>query len=171
MPHSIVENFGGLPSYFALLPESIPSLDNLFDEADNETQALQPQALAVTVAASKTRLEKDHNRPNVSLIDKVNNVNKLMSNVKEKPPPEPQNITFSEEFSKLFPEANEKVVEQEDEIPILTIQDLDQIFSILAKVSLKITTELFLSCTISHENSIFSLTFCPCLFLETVLCF
>ena len=107
LPHSIVENFGGLPSYSALLPESIPSLDNLFDEADNETQALQPEALAATVAASKTRLEKDHNRPNVSLIDKVNNVNELMSNVKEKP----QNITFSEEFSKLFPEVNEKVVE------------------------------------------------------------
>ena len=58
------------------------------------------------------RLETDHNRPNISLRDRANNVVELM----KKSPPEPENITFSEELSKLFPKANEKMVEQEDEI-------------------------------------------------------
>ena len=52
-----------------------------------------------------------------------------MSKVKEKPPPEPENITFSEELSKLFPEANEKMIEQENETPKLPIQELEQFFS------------------------------------------
>ena len=66
----------------------------------------KPQAVAIPVAASQPRLETDHNRPNISLIDRANNVVELMSKVKEKPSPEPENITFPEELSKLFPEAN-----------------------------------------------------------------
>ena len=81
------------------------------------------------MAASQPRLKTDHNRPNISLIDGANNVVELMSKDKEKPPLEPENITFSEELSKLFPEANEKMIEQEDETPNLLIQDLDQISS------------------------------------------
>ena len=81
------------------------------------------------MAASQPSLETDHNRPNISLIDKANNVFELMPKVKEKSPPEPENVTFSEELSKLFPEANEKMIEQKDEIPDLQIQDLDQISS------------------------------------------
>ena len=72
------------------------------------------------MAASQPRLQTDHNRPNISLIDRANNVVELMPKVKEKPPLEPENITFSEELSKLFPEANEKMIEQEDEITELT---------------------------------------------------
>ena len=52
-----------------------------------------------------------------------------MPKVKEKAPLEPENITFSEKWSKLFPEANEKKIEQEGEIPNLSVQDLDQITS------------------------------------------
>ena len=117
----------GLPSPPAFLPESFPSLDGLFDEKDNEPQALYQQA--VPVAASQPRLKTDHNRPNISLIDGANNVAELMSKGKEKPPLEPENITFSEELSKLFPEANEKMIKQEDETPNLPIQDLDQVSS------------------------------------------
>ena len=51
-----------------------------------------------------------------------------MPKVKEKSPPEPENVTFSEELSKLFPEANEKMIEQEDETPKLPIQELEQFF-------------------------------------------
>ena len=63
------------------------------------------------MAASQPSLETDYNRPNISLIDRVNNVFELMPKVKEKSPPEPENVTFSEELSKLFPEANEKMIE------------------------------------------------------------
>ena len=80
----------------------------MFDEKDNEPQALYQQA--VLVAASQPRLKTDHNRPNISLIDRANKVVELMSKGKEKPPLEPGNITFSEELSKLFPEANEKMI-------------------------------------------------------------
>ena len=81
------------------------------------------------MAASQPRLETDHNRRNISLINRANNIVELMLKVKEKSPPEPENITFSEELSNLFPEANEKIIQQEDEIPNLPIQDLDQISS------------------------------------------
>ena len=74
-----------------------PSLDDLFDTENNELQALQPQAVAVPVAASQWRLETDHNRPNISLINRANNVVELLLKVKEKSPPEPENVTFSEE--------------------------------------------------------------------------
>ena len=59
------------------------------------------------MAASQPRLETDHNRLNISLIDRTNNIVELMPKVKGKPPPEPENIIFSEELSWLFPEANE----------------------------------------------------------------
>ena len=88
LPSPILPIFGGLPSPSAFLTESFPSLDNLFDEEDNELQALQPQAAAVIMAASQPRIETDHNRLNISLIDWTNNVAELMPKVKKKPPPE-----------------------------------------------------------------------------------
>ena len=110
LPSPILPIFGGLPSHSAFFTESFPSLDDLFDEEDNEVQAVQPQTAGVTMAASQPRTETDHNRLNISLIDWANNVVELMPKVKEKPPPEPENITLSKELSKLFPEANERMI-------------------------------------------------------------
>ena len=64
-PPPILPSPGGLSSPPAFLPELFPSLDDLFDRENNELQALQPQAVAVPVAASQWRLETDHNRPNI----------------------------------------------------------------------------------------------------------
>ena len=73
LPSPTLPIFGGLPSPSAFLTESFPLLDDLFDEQDNELQALQPQAAAVIMAASQPRIETDHNRLNISLIDWTNN--------------------------------------------------------------------------------------------------
>ena len=41
----------------------------------------------------------------------------------------PEEITFSEKLSKLFPEANEKMAEQEGKINDLPLKDLEKFFS------------------------------------------
>ena len=93
----------GLPSPPASFTESFLSLDNLFNGENNEPQALYSQFIPVPLTALQPRLETYHNRPNISLIDRTNNTVELMPKVNEKPPPEPENITFSEKLSKLFP--------------------------------------------------------------------
>ena len=56
---------------------------------------------------NNSKFETDYSRPVTSLTDKAENTIELIPKVKERPP-EPEEITFSEKLSKLFPEANEK---------------------------------------------------------------
>ena len=55
----------------------------------------------------------------------------IVPRVKEKT--EPEEITFSEELNRLFPEANEKIEEQEEKIDDLPLQNLVDIFSKIDK--------------------------------------
>ena len=55
----------------------------------------------------------------------------MIPRVKEKT--EPEEITFSDELSKLFPEANEKTAEQEEKINELPFNNLEEIFSKIDK--------------------------------------
>ena len=48
------------------------------------------------------------------MTDKAENTIEIIPKVKEKTKPE--EITFSDELSKVFPEVNEKIVEQEEKI-------------------------------------------------------
>ena len=77
---------------------------------------------------NNSKFETDYSRPVTSLTDKAENTIELIPKVKERPP-EPEEITFSEELSKLFPEANEKMTEQEEKINDLPLRDLEKIFS------------------------------------------
>ena len=56
------------------------------------------------------KFETDYSKPLMSLTDKAENTIELVPKVKEKKPPE--ETTFSDELSKLFPKANEKIAEQ-----------------------------------------------------------
>ena len=62
-----------------------------------------------------------------SLTDKTNNVIEMVPRVKEKT--ELEEITFSEKLNRLFPEANEKIAEQEEKIGHLPLGNLVNIFS------------------------------------------
>ena len=55
----------------------------------------------------------------------------MVPRVKEKT--EPEEITFSEDLNRLFPEANEKIAEQEEKIDNLPLQNLLDIFSKIDK--------------------------------------
>ena len=61
------------------------------------------------------------------MTDKAENTSEIIPKVKEKT--KPKEITFSDELSKVFPEANEKIVEQEEKITDLPLNNLEEIFS------------------------------------------
>ena len=65
------------------------------------------------------------------MTDKSKNMIEIISKVKEKAKPE--EITFSDEFSKLFPETNENIAEQEGKINDLPLNNLEEIFSKIDK--------------------------------------
>ena len=66
------------------------------------------------------------------MTDKAENTIEIMPKVKEKT--NPQEITLSDELSKLFPEANENIAEQEEKINDLPLNNLEEIFSKIYKV-------------------------------------
>ena len=74
------------------------------------------------------KFETDYRRPVTSLKDKAENTIELIPKIKERLP-EPEEITLSKELSKLFPEANEKMAEQEEKINDLPLKDLEKIYS------------------------------------------
>ena len=59
------------------------------------------------------KFETDYSRPVTSLTNKAENTIELIPKVKERLP-EPEEIIFSKELYKLFPEANQKMAEQEE---------------------------------------------------------
>ena len=61
------------------------------------------------------------------MTDRAENTIEIIPKVKEKTKPE--EITFSYELSKLFPEANKKITEQEEKINNLPVNNLEKIFS------------------------------------------
>ena len=61
------------------------------------------------------------------MTDKAENTIEIIPKVKEKTKPE--EITFSDELSKVFPEVNEKIVEQEEKITDWPLNNLEEIFS------------------------------------------
>ena len=61
-------------------------------------------------------------------MDKAENTIELIPKVKERLP-EPEQIIFSEELSKLFPEASVEMAEQEQKINDLLLKDLEKCFS------------------------------------------
>ena len=66
------------------------------------------------------------------MTDKAKNTIEIMPKVKEKT--NPKEITLSDELSKLFPKANEKIAEQEEKINDLTLNNLEEMFSKIYKV-------------------------------------
>ena len=60
------------------------------------------------------------------MTDKAENTIEIIPKVKEKTKPE--EITFSHELSKLFPEANKKITEQEEKTNNLPVNNLEIFF-------------------------------------------
>ena len=78
-----------------------------------------------------TKFKTSYSNPLTSLTDKSNNVIEMVPRVKEKT--EPEEITFSDELNRLFPEANEKIAEQEEKIGDLPLNNLVDILSKIDK--------------------------------------
>ena len=83
-----------------------------------------------------------------SLTDKSNNAIEMVPRVKEKT--EPKEITFSEELNRLFPEANEKIAEQEEKIGNLSHINLADIFSKIDKGEIPKELNFFVG-ELNHE--------------------
>ena len=115
-------------------PRSLPqqtTLDDLFDE---EGGFFGTESLDVRTNFwnnNNTTFQTSFKNPLTSLTEKRNNVIEMVPRVKEKT--EPEEITFSEELNRLFPEANEKIAEQEEKIDDLPLQNLVDIFSKIDK--------------------------------------
>ena len=69
------------------------------------------------------KFETDYSKPITSLTDKAENSVEIIPKVKERKL-KPEEIIFSDELSKLFPEANEKIVEQEEKINDLLLKNI-----------------------------------------------
>ena len=69
------------------------------------------------------KFERDYSKPITSSTDKAENSVEIIPKVKERKL-KPEEITFSDELSKLFPEANEKIAEQEEEINDLPLKNI-----------------------------------------------
>ena len=93
-------------------PSSPPSLDNLLDGESGffGTESLSDVRNDLW---NNPKFETDYSRPVTSLTNKGENTIELIPKVKERLP-ESKRIVFSEELPKLFPEANEKMAEQEE---------------------------------------------------------
>ena len=63
----------------------------------------------------------------MSLTDKAENSVEKIPNVKERKL-EPEEIIFSDELFKLFPEANQKIAEQEEKRKNLPLKNIGEIF-------------------------------------------
>ena len=74
------------------------------------------------------KFETDYSKPITSLTDKTENLVEIIPKVKERKL-RPEEIAFSDELSKLFPEANEKIAEQEEKINDLPLKNIGEIFS------------------------------------------
>ena len=83
-----------------------------------------------------------------SLTDKSNNVIEMVPRVKEKT--EPKEITFLEKLNRLFPEANEKIAEQEEKIGNLPHINLADIFSKIDKGEIPKELNFFVG-ELNHE--------------------
>ena len=73
------------------------------------------------------KFETDYSRPVTSLTDKAENTIEVIPKIKERLS-EPEEIISSKELPKLFPEANEKMAEQEEKINDLPLKDLEKFF-------------------------------------------
>ena len=111
-------------------PRSLPTLDDLFDGEGRffGTRSLNDVRNDLWDDA---KFETDYSNPLMSLTDKTENTIEIIPKVKEKTKPE--EITFSDELPKLFPEANEKIAEQEEKINDLPLNNLEEIFSKIDK--------------------------------------
>ena len=89
------------------------------------------------------KFETDYSKPIMSLTDKAENLVEIIPKVKERKP-KPEEITFSDELSKLFPEANEKIAEQEEKINNLPLKNIGEIFSKIDQGEVPKELEFFL---------------------------
>ena len=120
-PPSFLPNFSQPP------PSSPPSLDDLLD---GEGGFFGTESLSDVRNDhwNNPKFETDYSRPVTPLADKAENKIELILKFKGRLP-EPEEIIFSEELSKLFPEANKKMAGQEEKINDLLLRDLEKIFS------------------------------------------
>ena len=77
------------------------------------------------------KLQTDYNKTLTPLTDNAENTIEIIPKVREKTKPE--EITFSDELSKLFPEANRKIAEQEEKVNDLPLNNLENFFSKIDK--------------------------------------
>ena len=68
--------------------------------------------------------ETSYSKPITSLTYKAENSIEIIPKVKERKP-KPEKITFSDEWSKVFPEVNEKMAEQEEKINDLPLKNIE----------------------------------------------
>ena len=112
-PPLLPQRLPSLPSFSPKFsqppPSSPPSLDNSLDGEGGffGTESLSDVRNDL---GNNPELERDYSRPVTSLTDKAENTIELIIKAEERLP-EPEEIIFSEELSKLFPEANKKMAE------------------------------------------------------------
>ena len=111
-----------MPSFLPHPPGSPPSLDDLLDGKGRffGTESLNDVRDDLW---NNSKFETDYSKPVTSLTDKTENTIELIPKVKERPP-KPEEITFSDKLSKLFPEDNEKMAEQEEKIMVCRLKIL-----------------------------------------------
>ena len=100
-----------LPSPPAFSPSrSPPTLDDSLD-SEGGFFGTEPLNDVTNDLWNSEKFGTDYSKPIASLTEKAENMIEIIPNVKEKT--KPKEITFSDELSKLFPEANEKIAEGE----------------------------------------------------------
>ena len=114
------------PKFSQPPPSSPLSLDNLPDSEGGffGTESLSDVRNDLW---NNPKFETDYSRPVTSLTDKAENTIEVIPKIKERLS-EPEEIISSKELPKLFPEANEKMAEQEEKINDLPLKDLEKFF-------------------------------------------
>ena len=120
-----------LPSPAAFSPlRSPPTLDDLLD-AEGGFFGIGSLNVVRNNLWDDAKFETDYNKPLTSLTDKTENTTEIVPKVKEKTKPE--EITLSDELSKLFLKSTKKIAEQEEKINDLPLNNLEEIFSKIDK--------------------------------------
>ena len=120
-----------LPSPAAFSPlRSPPTLDDLLD-AEGGFFGIGSLNVVRNNLWDDAKFETDYNKPLTSLTDKTENTIEIVPKVKEKTKPE--EITLSDELSKLFLKPTKKIAEQEEKINDLPLNNLEEIFSKIDK--------------------------------------
>ena len=117
-----------LPSPPAFSPSrSPPTLDGLLDSEGGffGTESLND---VTNDLWNSEKFETDYSKPIASLTGKAENSVEIIPKVKQRKL-KPEEITFSDELSKLFPGDNEKIADQEEKINDLPLKNIGESFS------------------------------------------